>query len=138
MKRVIRTLVMAAIIFAAMQVGWWVNKAMAQSVQLNWGAVVQNCDLSVANDIAGYVILWGTNLGGPYPNEHIVSTPSISTTIDVGSQEGSSVYFVAVAYDINSNRSDDPGGCGTSPELVVNFPMVLPSPPSLLTGVVVP
>ena len=128
------SIILLALAFAVM----FATTAMAQSVQLNWAAVVQNCDLSVADDIAGYVVLWGTNPGGPYPNEHIVSTPSTSTTVDVGPQEGNSVYFVAVAYDINSNRSDDPGGCGTSPELIVNFPMALPSPPSLLTGVVVP
>ena len=56
MKRVLRILAIAAIIFAAMQLGIWVNKAMAQNVQLQWTAATTNCDLTVADDVAGYVI----------------------------------------------------------------------------------
>ena len=138
MKRVFRILAIAAIIFAAMQFGIWIDKALAASVPFTWPAVTTNCDLSTANDIAGYVILWGTTQGGPYPNEHIVTTPSTSTLVDVGDQDGVDLYFVAVTYDIDGNRTDDPGGCGTSPEVAVNFPTKIPTFPSLAAGAVVP
>ena len=138
MKRVLRILAIAAIIFAAMQLGIWVNKAMAQNVQLQWTATTTNCDLTVAEDVAGYVVLWGPNQGGPYPNEEVLGAPTISTIVDVGPQENTTLYFVNVAYDVNGNRSDDAGGCGYSNEVAVNFPGVAPGPGQGMTGAVVP
>jgi len=138
MKRVGRILLYTAIIFAAMMLARWTTNAFADTATLSWNATTENCDLSVAEDVAGYVILWGTQNGGPYPNEHIVTTPSTTTTVDVGNQDGTTLYFVGVTYDINGNRSDDPGGCGYSLETSVNFPVGIPAAMTGLAGVAGP
>jgi len=109
--------------------------AFGASVSLSWSPPVFSCDGSTLNDLAGYVILWGPTSGGPYPNMHNVDDPAAtSATVNVGSQENTTLYFVSVSVDSSGNRSDDAGGCGTSNETSVSFGSVSPSPPSGLSA----
>jgi len=111
--------------------------AMGASVTLHWNAPVFSCDGSSLDDLAGYVILWGTRPGGPYPNQHHVDDPNAtSTSVNLGSIESQTLYFVSVSVDSSGNRSDDLGGCGTSNETSVSFSAVAPSPPTGLSGTV--
>ena len=109
--------------------------ALGASVNLSWNAPVFSCDGSTLDDLSGYVIMWGVNPGGPYPNLHNVDDPTAtSTTVNVGSVENVTLYFVSVSVDSSGNRSDDVGGCGPSNETSVSFGAVPPSPPSALSG----
>ena len=109
--------------------------AMGASVTLHWSAPVFSCDGSSLDDLAGYVILWGTSPGGPYPNQHHVDNPNAtSTSVNLGAIESQTLYFVSVSVDSSGNRSDDLGGCGTSNETAVAFSAVAPSPPTGLSG----
>ena len=109
--------------------------ATAASVTLNWNPPVFSCDGSTLDDLAGYIIMWGSNPGGPYPNLHNVDDPNAtSATVNVGSVENITLYFVSVSVDSSGNRSDDVGGCGPSNETSVSFGAVPPSPPSSLTA----
>ena len=111
--------------------------AIAQDLAINWTLPTINCDGSNLTDLAGTHILWGDTMGGPYPNWVNVFDPTATTTvIDVGPQEQNTLYFVAVSYDTLGNRSDDPGGCGTSGEFSVPFGPILPAPPTGLGGAV--
>ncbi|UCG39080.1 MAG: hypothetical protein JSV00_02250 [bacterium] len=104
--------------------------AMGASVTFNWSPPSTSCDGSALSDLFGYAILWGTNSGGPYLNQHNVDDPgATSVTINVGSVENQTLYFVAVSVDSSGNRSDDVGGCGTSNEVAQYFGPVPPSPP---------
>ncbi|MDF1525865.1 MAG: hypothetical protein RRA15_06455 [bacterium] len=42
--------------------------AQGASVTLSWNPPVFSCDGSTLDDLAGYVVLWGTTPGGPYLN----------------------------------------------------------------------
>jgi len=109
--------------------------ALGASVSLNWNAPALSCDGSSLNDLAGYVILWGTSPGGPYPNQHHVDDANAtSATVNVGAVESQTLYFVSVSVDSSGNRSDDLGGCGPSNETSVSFGAVPPSPPTGLSG----
>jgi len=109
--------------------------ALGASVSLTWNPPVFSCDGSTLDDLAGYVILWGSNSGGPYPNQHHVDDPAAtSTTINVGAVENMTLYFVSVSVDSSGNRSDDAGGCGPSNEDSISFGAVSPSPPTGLSG----
>ena len=111
--------------------------AQAASVTFTWTPPVLSCDGSDLHDLAGYAMLWGTNPGGPYPNQHSVDDPATTTvTIDVGQVESVTLYFVSVSIDSYGNRSDDIDGCGTSNEVSFPFGPVSPSPPTNLQGVV--
>jgi hypothetical protein len=108
--------------------------AFGASVSLNWERPVFSCDGSTLDDLAGYIIMWGTRPGGPYPNMHNVDNPAAtSATVNVGSQENTTLYFVSVSVDTSGNRSDDLGGCGTSNEVSVTLESVAPSPPTGLS-----
>lgn len=110
--------------------------AHAASVSLTWGIPQFSCDGSTLDDLAGYIILWGTSPGGPYPNQHNVDDPTAtSVTIDVGPVENVTLYFVSASVDTSGNRSDDVGGCGYSNELPLSFGPVRPSPPTNLDAV---
>lgn len=116
-----------------------VSVANAASVTLSWNLPTENCDLSALTDYDRTVIRWGTTSGGPYPNTHVVSSPTETTaTLDVGQQDGTTLYFVAAGVDASGNYSDGPGGCGTSGEVAVPFGQILPSPPTNLTGAQAP
>lgn len=109
--------------------------AFGASVTLQWTPPEYSCDGSQLDDLAGYVIMWGSSPGGPYPNQHNVDNPNAtSATVNVGSVENVTLYFVSVSVDSSGNRSDDLGGCGTSNEIPVSFNAVSPSPPSGLTA----
>ena len=111
--------------------------ALGASVTLSWNAPAFSCDGSTLDDLAGYVVLWGFNPGGPYPNQHHVDDPlATSATINVGSVENTTLYFVSVSVDSSGNRSDDVGGCGPSNETTLSFGAVSPSPPTGLVGAV--
>lgn len=115
------------------------QKADASSVNLNWTLPAQNCDLSPLEDYAHTVIRWGDTLGGPYPNTYVSATAQESAaTIDVGTVEDTTLYFVLVGRDNSGNESDMAGGCGTSNEVSVPFGPVLPNHPTNATGVAVP
>jgi len=108
--------------------------AFGASVTLTWERPVFSCDGSTLDDLAGFIIMWGTRSGGPYPNMHNVDNPSAtSATVNVGSQENTTLYFVSVSVDTSGNRSDDAGGCGTSNEVSVTLESVAPSPPTGLS-----
>lgn len=110
--------------------------ALGASVTLTWQPPAFSCDGSTLSDLAGYVIMWGPNSGGPYPNLHNVDDPAAtSATVNVGSQENTTLYFVSVSVDTSGNRSDDAGGCGPSNETAISFGPVPPSPPTGLTGI---
>ena len=105
------------------------------SVSLTWNPPLFSCDGSTLNDLTGYVILWDSNSGGPYPSEHHVDDPAVtSATINLGSVENMTLYFVSVSVDNAANRSDDVGGCGTNNEKIISFGSVSPNPPTSLTG----
>ena len=109
--------------------------AMGASVTLSWNPPVFSCDGSTLGDLAGYVVLWGTNSGGPYPNQHNVDDPlATSARVNVGSVENITLYFTSVSVDSSGNRSDDNGGCGPSNEVAISFGAVPPSPPTGLSG----
>ena len=109
--------------------------ALGASVSLSWNPPVFSCDGSNLDDLAGYVILWGPNPGGPYPNQHNVDDPTAtSAVVNVGSVENVTLYFVSVSVDSSGNRSDDVGGCGPSNEEAISFGAVPPSPPTGLAG----
>lgn len=109
--------------------------ALGANVTLSWSPPVFSCDGSSLDDLAGYVIMWGSDPGGPYPNLHNVDDPgAISATVNVGPVENITLYFVSVSVDSSGNRSDDVGGCGTSNETSVSFGAVSPSPPTGLTA----
>jgi hypothetical protein len=109
--------------------------ALGASVSLNWNPPVFSCDGSSLDDLAGYVIMWGLNPGGPYPNLHNVDDPTAtSDVVNVGSVENVTLYFVSVSVDSSGNRSDDSGGCGPSNEVSISFGALPPSPPSSLSG----
>ena len=109
--------------------------ASGASVSLSWNPPTFSCDGSTLDDLAGYVVLWGSNSGGPYPNQHNVDDPAAtSATVNVGAVENVTLYFVSVSVDSSGNRSDDVGGCGPSNEETISFGAVSPSPPTSLTG----
>ena len=109
--------------------------ALGASVSLNWSPPVFSCDGSTLDDLAGYVVLWGSSPGGPYLNQHNVDDPlATSAVVNVGSMENVTLYFVSVSVDSSGNRSDDNGGCGPSNEVAISFGAVPPSPPSSLSG----
>jgi hypothetical protein len=109
--------------------------ALGATVNLNWNAPVFSCDGSTLDDLAGYVVMWGLNSGGPYPNLHNVDDPlATSASVNVGSVENVTLYFVSVSVDSSGNRSDDNGGCGPSNEAAISFGAVLPSPPTNFTA----
>ena len=111
--------------------------ALGASVTLNWDPPIFSCDGSTLNDLAGYVILWGSNSGGPYPYLHNVDDPTAaSVTVNIGSVENITMYFASVSVDSSGNRSDDVGGCGLSNEVAISFGPVLPSPPVGLSATV--
>jgi hypothetical protein len=111
--------------------------ALGASVTLTWNPPIFSCDGSTLNDLAGYVVLWGPNSGGPYPNLHNVDDPAAtSATVNIGSVENVTMYFVSVSVDSSGNRSDDVGGCGPSNEAAISFGAVLPSPPVGLSAIV--
>lgn len=111
--------------------------ALGASVSLSWNPPAFSCDGSTLDDLAGYVVMWGLNSGGPYPNLHNVDDPlATSATINVGSVENVTLHFVAVSVDSSGNRSDDVGGCGPSNETILYFGAVSPSPPTGLAGAI--
>lgn len=111
--------------------------ALGASVSLSWNPPAFSCDGSTLDDLAGYVVMWGLNSGGPYPNLHNVDDPlATSATINVGSVENVTLHFVAVSVDSSGNRSDDVGGCGPSNETILYFGAVSPSPPTNLVGAI--
>ena len=111
--------------------------ALGASVTFSWNPPVFSCDGSTLGDLAGYVLLWGTSPGGPYPNQHHVDDPdATSASVNVGSVENATLYFVSVSVDSSGNRSDDVGGCGSSNEVAIPFGSVSPSPPTGLSGTV--
>ncbi len=110
--------------------------AFSSSVTLNWNVPTTSCDGSPVDDLAGYVVLWGMTPGGPYLNQHNVDDPqATSVSVNVGSVENVTLYFVTVSVDNSGNRSNDNGGCGPSNEVAISFGAVPPSPPTGLTGV---
>ena len=79
--------------------------AHAASVSLTWTAPQFSCDGSVLDDLAGYVMVWGTSPGGPYPNQHNVDDPlATSVVIDVGPVENVTLYFRGASVDTSGNR----------------------------------
>ena len=111
--------------------------AYSANVTLNWSAPTFSCDGSTLDDLAGYVVLWGTTPGGPYLNQHNVDDPlATSASVNVGSVENTTLYFVSVSVDSSGNRSDDNGGCGPSNEVAIAFGAVPPSPPVGLTATI--
>ena len=109
--------------------------AMGATVNLSWNPPVFSCDGSTLNDLAGYVVLWGTTPGGPYLNQHNVDDAlATSASVNVGSVENITLYFTSVSVDSSGNRSDDNGGCGPSNEVAISFGAVPPSPPTGFTG----
>lgn len=108
--------------------------ATGASVTLSWTPPVFSCDGSTLDDLAGYVVMWGTRSGGPYPNLHNVDNAlATSTVVDVGPVEDQTLYFVMVSVDSSGNRSDDSGGCGTSNQAAITLSAMPPSPPTGLT-----
>ena len=121
MKRTSYAIVLALILLPLM-----LGTIMAVSTTLSWQAPTTNEDGSPLTDLAGYTIRWGMNAGGPYPN--IVDVGMIlSADIDVGSQDGTTVYYVATAYDTSGNQS------AFSNEVSKTYPTLAPSPPVLNT-----
>ena len=111
------------------------SPVMAADVWLSWTPPLLSCDGSGLTDLFGYVVTWGQNPGGPYPNEHSVDDPNATgTTINVGTVENTTLYFVAVSVDTSGNRSDDAGGCGWSNEVLIPFGATPPSPPAGVAG----
>ena len=111
--------------------------ASSASVSLRWNPPTFSCDGSSLDDLAGYVIMWGSSPGGPYLNQHNVDDPAAtSATVNLGAVENVTLYFVSVSVDSSGNRSDDVGGCGPSNEVAIPFGAVSPSPPTSLTGAV--
>ena len=109
--------------------------ALGASVTLSWNPPVFSCDGSTLGDLAGYVVLWGTNSGGPYVNQHNVDDAfATSANVNVGSVENVTLFFTSVSVDSSGNRSDDSGGCGPSNEVAVSFGAVPPAPPTGLSG----
>ncbi len=109
--------------------------AFGASVSLSWNPPVFSCDGSSLDDLAGYVIMWGSSPGGPYLNQHNVDDPAAtSATVNLGAVENVTLYFVSVSVDSSGNRSDDVGGCGPSNEEAISFGAVPPNPPTGLTG----
>ena len=128
---------MAKILTIVLAILFLASPVMAQEVALNWTLPQYNCDGSNLTDLAGTYILWGDTMGGPYPYLVNIADPTATTVVvDVGPQEMTDLYFVAVSYDILGNRSDDAGGCGTSGEFSVPFGPILPAPPTGLGGAV--
>lgn len=112
-----------------------VPKAQAKQVWLSWTPPLLSCDGSGLTDLAGYVVTWGQNPGGPYPNTHNVDDPSATgTTIDVGSVENTTLYFVSESVDTSGNRSADVGGCGWSNQVEIPFGATPPAPPMGVAG----
>ncbi len=76
------------------------------SVTLNWTAPTQNEDGSALDDLAGYVVYWGTSPGN-YPNSVRIDNPSVVTyTVDALSR--GTYYFVMTAFnaaDVESRYS---------------------------------
>ena len=108
---------------------------MAADVWLSWTPPLISCDGSGLTDLFGYVVTWGPNAGGPYPNAHNVDDPNATgTTIDVGSVENVTLYFVAESVDTSGNRSTDIGGCGWSNEVAIPLGATPPSPPTGVVG----
>ena len=108
---------------------------MSASVRLTWDAPTSKCDLTPLTDLAGYVVMWGQNSGGPYTNWHDVDDAlATSEMVDLGDVSNMTLYFAVASVSTSGDRSDDPGGCGVSNEVTVTFPKILPLPP---TGVVV-
>jgi hypothetical protein len=111
--------------------------ALGASVTLNWTPPTFSCDGSTLDDLAGYIVLWGTNSRGPYTNLHNVDDPAAtSATVNIGPVENVTMYFTSVSVDSSGNRSDDVGGCGPSNEVAISFGPVPPSPPVGLSATV--
>ena len=72
------------------------STAIAASVDLEW-------DPNLEPELAGYKIYWGTS-SGTYTHSMDVGNTT-TTTID-GVEEGRTYYFVATAYDNQSNESE--------------------------------
>ncbi len=109
--------------------------ALAATVTFNWVAPAFNCDGSDLNDLSGYAIMWGAASGGPYLNQHNVDDSlATSVTVNVGTVENTTLYFVAISVDSAGNRSDDLGACGASNEVSISFGPVAPAPPMSLTA----
>jgi len=62
-----------------------------------------------ANDIAGWLILWGEKNGGPYPNSDWAPYPgnqaSYSYTVKIRKAKTTTYYYVIQAQDISGNLS---------------------------------
>jgi hypothetical protein len=107
----------------------------AATVTFDWVAPTLNCDGSDLNDLSGYAIMWGAASGGPYLNQHNVDdSHATSVTVNVGTVENTTLYFVAISVDSAGNRSDDLGACGASNEVSISFGPVAPAPPMSLTA----
>ena len=101
---------------------------MAASVTLMWEAPTLNEDGSPLTDLAGYRLFRG-DVSGTYPVSVDVGNITIYSW-DVGEQEGNTLFFNATAYDTSGNESVYNG------EVNLTFPMIAPSPPTNLQGVV--
>ena len=101
-------------------------------VDLNWPTPTTNCDTTPLTDLAGYTVKWWfSDTPGTIVEQDVGLVNAV--TIDlIGNVEGKTVIFVVVSYDTSGNRSDDPQGCGTSPEANAVFPITFPSYPATL------
>lgn len=86
----------------------------AFAVSLAWNA-------SPTSDVVGYRVRWGFGQGGPYTNT-VEAGSALSITVDEPWPLGSTVYFVAYAYNA-SNLESLP-----SNEVAYTAPLPTPTP----------
>lgn len=107
--------------------------AHGADVLLGWEAPTTNVDGTPLTDLAGFTV-YGATISDGYQNPlfNLDVGDVITTTVDVGDQEGVTLYFVVTAYDTSDNESD------YSNEVSIPFPANPPAAPTNLTGTIQP
>jgi hypothetical protein len=132
-KRWVKVATVAVIIAIAFILGMVGSLFADVSVPLVWTEPVLNCDGSNLDDLAGYIVLWWNQASPGTIVELDVGLVTTTTVSLIGNVEGLTYVFAVVSKDENGNRSDDPDGCGTSPQKVAGpFPATVPGPPPTL------
>jgi hypothetical protein len=80
-----------------------IEDAMIGVATLSWIPPTTNTDDSSLDDLAGYKIYYGEEIGD-YPVEIDIVNPGIVTYIVEGLPRGT-YYFVVTAYDLSGNES---------------------------------
>ena len=73
------------------------------SVSISWDPPTTKVDGSALDDLAGYIIMYGSNEGA-YSEEIMIDNPGIATYVIDGLSSGT-YYFVVRAYNTSGGRS---------------------------------